>query len=78
MATPTATPLAAVIFCVHRRQMKIEVMANDAMASGMPIAFPTSTPSTFERAHEVWENRFTMVALPTDQPPSSNFAMFTP
>ena len=78
MATATATPFSTLTFCVHRRQMKMEVIANEAMASGTPTALPTSTPATFERAHELCEKRFTAVALPTDQPPCSNRPVFTP
>ena len=48
------------------------------MASGTPTALPTSTPATFERAHELCEKRFTAVALSTDQPPCSNRPVFTP
>lgn len=56
----------------------MEVIANEAMASGTPTALPTSTPATFERAHELCEKRFTAVALSTDQPPCSNRPVFTP
>ena len=78
MANAAATTLAGVTFCVTSRQMKMDVMAKEAMASGMPTALPTSTPATFDSAHELCEKRFTSVARPTDQPPSSNFAVFTP
>ena len=58
--------------------MKIEVMAKEAIASGMPIALPTSTPTVHESVQEVHENRFTNRARRTDQPPSSNLRVFTP
>ena len=57
-----ATTFAPESFCVTRRQMKIDVMANEAIASGMPIAFPMSTPTTHEIVQEDCEQRFTSVA----------------
>ena len=77
-ATAAATRFAGVGLCVTSRQMKMEVMANAAMASGTPMALPTSTPATFESAQELCENRLTSVARPTDQSPASNLAVFTP
>ena len=58
--------------------MKIEVMANEAIASGMPMALPTRTPTVQESVHEVHENRFTNRARRTDQSPFSNLRVFTP
>ena len=41
-----------VIFCMHNRQMKIEVMANDAMAVGTDTRLPMSAPMTQANAHD--------------------------
>ena len=58
--------------------MKIDVIANAAIARGIPIAFPMNTPTTHDAVHEDWEHRFTSVARATDQPPCSNILVLTP
>ncbi len=78
MADTMATMLADVSFCVTMRQMKIEVMANDAMLSGMLRALPTSTPTTLESVQELWENKLVMSARSTDQSPSAKRWVETP
>ena len=65
-------------FCVTSRQMKMDVMANDAMAKGTPTALPTSAPTTLESAHELCESTFTSKARLTDHAPSANLDTFTP
>ena len=51
-ATPTVMRFVVVIFCMHSRQMKIEVMANDAMAVGTDTRLPMSAPMTQANAHD--------------------------
>ena len=78
MATNAATAFSNVTFCVTSKQIKIDVMAKLAMASGMPSALPISTPATLDSVHDVHEHRFTTVARRTFHVPVAKFAMFTP
>ncbi len=78
MDTTTATMLSRLIFWLQSRQMKIEVMAKEAMASGTEMALPTSAPTTFESVQLDCESRFTSSARRTVHSPSWKCAMFTP
>ena len=77
-AHTAAMMLIDVRFCMTSRQMKMDVMANAAMGSGMLMALPTSTPTTFESAQDVCENMLVMSARSTDQSPSENRAVDMP
>ena len=81
------TPAAAVkivmrfvafTFCMHSRQMKMDVMANDAMAVGNETSMPMRAPATVEAVQDAWLHRLTTVARLTSQFLFSNCARFTP
>ena len=78
MALTAATTFSKETPCVTNKQINIEVMANEAMARGTPIALPSNVPATHESAHADSENRFTNVARWTVQPPSRNLFVLTP
>ena len=60
-AAKAADKFEAVIFCIQNRQIKIDVIANDAIAVGMLISEPIKIPTTFESAQVKQLKIFTAV-----------------